>query len=221
MSTIEPPENRVAARVERAQRPSARDTTENDFQEPFGRRVRLDMCALGCHPPSLPMSTFLTRLSPVSEASARSEPRPAGGRSRANPERDGGFTLLEIIVVIGILSILATLVITNLTKSLENSRISVSKLFVSESMKTALTTYKIQMGDYPSTEEGLNALVAAPASKADRWQGPYIDGKMPLDPWGHPYQYRYPGTKNKIGYDLWSMGPDGVDGTDDDIGNWQ
>jgi general secretion pathway protein G len=180
------------------------------------------------------MSTFLTRLSPVSAVSARSEPRPAGGRSHANLDRDGGsvrrspatrdeggFTLLEIIVVIGILSILATLVITNLTKSLENSRVSVAKLFVSESMKTALTTYKIQMGDYPSTEEGLNALMAAPASKADRWQGPYIDGKMPLDPWGHPYQYRYPGTKNKIGYDLWSMGPDGVDGTDDDIGNWQ
>ena len=167
------------------------------------------------------MSYSLTCLSPVSEAPAESGPRPFRGRSRPGLEREGGFTLLEIIVVIGILSILATLVITNLTKSLENSRISVAKLFVGESMKTAMTTYKIQMGDFPSTEEGLNALIAAPASKADRWQGPYIDGKMPLDPWGRPYQYRYPGTKNKSGYDLWSMGPDGVDGTDDDIGNWQ
>ncbi len=130
------------------------------------------------------------------------------------------FTLLEIIVVIGILSILATLVISNLGKSLENSRISVTKLFVGESMKTALTTYKIQMGDYPSTEEGLAALATAPASKADRWQGPYIEGKLPQDPWGHPYQYRNPGTKNKGSFDLWSMGPDGVDGTEDDIGNW-
>ena len=130
------------------------------------------------------------------------------------------FTLLEIIVVIGILSILATLVITNLTKSLENSRVSVTKLFVGESMKTALTTYKIQMGDFPSTEEGLGALATAPSSKADRWQGPYIEGKLPLDPWAHPYQYRNPGTHNKGNYDLWSMGPDGQDGTEDDIGNW-
>lgn len=147
---------------------------------------------------------------------------PFSFRSSPNGRRRGqaGFTLLEIIVVIGILSILATLVITNLTKSLENSRVSVAKLFVNESMKTALTTYKIQMGDYPSTEEGLQALITPPAGKTDRWQGPYIEGKLPLDPWGHPYQYRYPGTHNKESYDLWSVGKDGVDGTDDDIGNW-
>jgi len=131
-----------------------------------------------------------------------------------------GFTLLEIIVVIGIMSILATLVITNLTKTLETSRTSVAKLFVTESMKTALTTYKIQMGDFPTSEQGLAALATAPAANADRWQGPYIEGKLPNDPWGRPYQYRYPGTHNKGSYDLWSMGADGVDGTDDDIGNW-
>jgi general secretion pathway protein G len=130
------------------------------------------------------------------------------------------FTLLEIIVVIGIMSILATLVITNLTKTLETSRTSVAKLFVTESMKTALTTYKIQMGDFPTSEQGLAALATAPAANADRWQGPYIEGKMPMDPWGRAYQYRYPGTRNKGSYDLWSMGADGVDGTDDDIGNW-
>ena len=78
------------------------------------------------------------------------------------------------------------------------------------------------MGDYPSTAEGLAALIAAPADKADRWHGPYVENnkKLPLDPWKHDYKYAYPGTHNKDGYDLWSTGPDGVDGTPDDIGNW-
>jgi general secretion pathway protein G len=83
--------------------------------------------------------------------------------------------------------------------------------------------YRIDLSDYPSTAEGIQALLVAPANKADRWRGPYIDtpgNKAPLDPWGEPYQYRYPGTKNKGGYDLYSKGPDRVDGTDDDIGNW-
>jgi general secretion pathway protein G len=113
--------------------------------------------------------------------------------------------------------------VTNVGKILGGAQDSVAKTFVRESMKTPLTAYRISLGDYPSTEEGLQALVTAPENKADRWKGPYIDspgGKLPLDPWGEPYQYRYPGTHNKDGYDLWSKGPDKIDGTDDDIGNW-
>ena len=78
----------------------------------------------------------------------------------------------------------------------------------------------MQIGDYPSSDEGLQALLTAPPSKADKWQGPYLEvqgGKLPLDPWKNPYQYRYPGTHNKGSYDLWSMGPDGKDGTDNNI----
>ena len=131
-----------------------------------------------------------------------------------------GFTLLEILVVLAIIGLLAGLAITNVDKIFGGAQHSTVKIFVSQSMKTSLTTYRIQMGDYPSTAEGLQALVSAPGSKADRWHGPYIEGKMPKDPWGEDYQYAYPGAKNKSSYDLWSKGPDKQSGTEDDIGNW-
>jgi general secretion pathway protein G len=134
-----------------------------------------------------------------------------------------GFTLIEILVVIAIISLLAGLTIANMGKVFGGSQVDVAKLMVTQSLKTPLMTYRFQMGGYPSTEEGLGALMTAPGNKADRWRGPYlIEGtKVPvLDPWGEPYQYRYPGTHNKDSYDLWSKGPDKTDGTDDDIGNW-
>jgi len=130
---------------------------------------------------------------------------------------------MEILVVIAIIALLAGLTISNVGKLFGGSQVDVARLMVSQSLKTPLVTYRLQMGSYPSTEEGLQALMTAPANKADRWRGPYLaEGtKLPLlDPWNNPYQYRYPGTHNKDGYDLWSKGPDGVDGTDDDIGNW-
>ena len=134
-----------------------------------------------------------------------------------------GFTLIEILVVIAIIGLLAGLTLSNVGTLFGGSQVKIAQLMVTQSLKTPLTTYRLQMGDYPSTEEGIQALYTAPGSKADRWRGPYIaEGqKYPLlDPWNEPYQYRYPGTKNKGGYDVWSKGPDKVDGTDDDIGNW-
>lgn len=134
-----------------------------------------------------------------------------------------GFTLLEILVVIGIIGLLAGLTIANVGGSFGSSQKSVAEIFVTQSIKTPLLAYRLQMGDYPSTEEGLAALMVAPPGKADRWRGPYLDPstKIPLlDPWKEPYQYRYPGVHNKGGYDIWSKGPDKADGTDDDIGNW-
>jgi general secretion pathway protein G len=130
---------------------------------------------------------------------------------------------MEILVVLAIVALLVGLSVTRLGALFDSAKINTAQVFVNESMKAPLFTYKMQMGDYPSTEEGLLALVAPPASKADKWQGPYLEGqggKLPLDPWKNPYQYSYPGTHNKDGYDLWSMGPDGKDGTKDDIGNW-
>jgi general secretion pathway protein G len=132
-----------------------------------------------------------------------------------------GFTLLEILVVLAIIGLLAGLAITNVDKIFGGAQQSTAKLFVTQTLKTSLATYRIHMGNFPSTSEGLQALVTAPGTKADRWNGPYIDGgKIPRDPWDEPYQYAFPGTHNKDSYDLWSKGPDKQSVTADDIGNW-
>jgi general secretion pathway protein G len=145
--------------------------------------------------------------------------------SRVPPPRSrraaGAFTLLEILVVLAIIGLLVSLAVTNVGNLFSGSQKDIAKLFVTQSMQAPLQAYKMAMGDYPTTAEGLQALVTPPANRADRWRGPYLqDSKLPVDPWGEPYQYRYPGVKNKNGFDLWSKGPDKTDGTDDDIGNW-
>ena len=132
-----------------------------------------------------------------------------------------GFTLLEIMIALAILGLLVGLAVTNVEGIFGGAQVSTAKLFVNESIKLPLTSYRIHMGDYPSTAEGLRALITAPASKSDQWHGPYLaDGKLPRDPWQEEYVYRYPGTKNKSSYDIFSKGPDKVEGTPDDIGNW-
>ena len=129
------------------------------------------------------------------------------------------FTLLEILIALAILGLLVGLAVGNLDKIFGNSQESVAKLFVQESIKIPLNTYKMSMGTYPTTAEGLQALVAAPANNSDNWRGPYIsDGKLPMDPWGQPYQYAFPGTHNKDTYDVWSKGPPGSSAGE--IGNW-
>ena len=134
------------------------------------------------------------------------------------------FTLLEILIVLAIIGLLVGLGVKNADKILGCSQASVARIFENDTLKTSLVRYRIDVGDYPSTAEGLEALVTPPAGRAERWKnGPYIEakgGKLPVDPWGEPYQYRYPGTQNKGGYDLFSKGPDKVEGTEDDIGNW-
>lgn len=139
------------------------------------------------------------------------------------PAKPNGFTLLEILVALAIIGLLAGLAISNSDRIFGQTQETVARIFVRDSLKTSLVRYKIDVGDYPSTEEGLAALVAPAAGKADRWRGPYVDapgGRLPMDPWGEAYRYRYPGVKNKDGYDLYSSGPDRVERTADDIGNW-
>jgi type II secretion system protein G len=90
-------------------------------------------------------------------------------------------------------------------------------------LEPALDAYNLDLNTYPSTAQGLQALLAAPKDLAApaKWSGPYIPGKQPpLDPWQRPYRYQCPGKRAGTDYDLWSAGPDGVDGTEDDIGNW-
>ena len=132
-----------------------------------------------------------------------------------------GFSLIEILIVLALMGLILRLIITNLDSIFGGGQKKVAKLFVSKSIDVPLMAYRTHVGNYPSTEEGLQALIKAPAGKSGRWQGPYIkDSDGLLDPWGNPYQYRYPGVKNKNGYDIWSMGPKGQSGDDDDIGNW-
>ncbi|MFA6287102.1 MAG: type II secretion system major pseudopilin GspG [Opitutaceae bacterium] len=133
------------------------------------------------------------------------------------------FTLLEILVVLAIIGLLVGLAVNNVGGIFGKNQVAITGLFVNSSIKTPLTSYRIDMGDYPSNEEGLQALLTAPQNNADRWQGPYLDvkgNKLPADPWGEPYVYHYPGVKNKLGFDIYSKGPDKADGTPDDIGNW-
>lgn len=128
------------------------------------------------------------------------------------------FTLLEILIAIALLAAIAALLIGDLDRVLGGGRTEVARIFVNETMENPLMNFRIHMGRYPTTEEGLQALLTRPSEEAENWQGPYIR-RLPNDPWGNPYQYRFPGERNPDGFDLWSWGPDGRD-SDANIGNW-
>ena len=131
------------------------------------------------------------------------------------------FTLLEILVVIAIAAMILGLAVANLDTIFGSSQAKSAKMKIAN-LETPLMQYRFDMGDYPSTDEGLRALITAPANKTARWRGPYLKkGTEDIsDPWLELYQYRYPGARNTTSYDLWSKGPDKQDGTTDDIGNW-
>ena len=127
-----------------------------------------------------------------------------------------GFTLLEILVALAILGLLVALAVTSVSGIFGGAQVTTAQLFVQQTMKTPLTAYRIATGSYPTTAEGLQALMVPPPGKEGKLPGPLVD-KIPLDPWGQPYQYAFPGTHNKTGYDLWSKGPPEKPV---DIGNW-
>jgi len=136
------------------------------------------------------------------------------------------FTLLEILVVLAIIGMLVGLAVRGVTQALDGAKLSTAKIFVTSTMKVALSRYKIDMGDYPSTAEGLQALITAPADAPNvgAWKGPYDseDTAVPVDPWGRVYQYAYPSTHaaaNVSTFDLWSTGPNPAD-PNAVIGNW-
>lgn len=130
-----------------------------------------------------------------------------------------GFTLLELLVVIAIIGLLAAYVGPKYFSHIDHSERSLAKTQI-EAFGKALDTFRIDLGRYPTTEEGLNALLVKPNDAAN-WRGPYMQKAIPLDPWGMPYMYRSPGTQND--YDLLAYGKDRQPGGADDaadIGNF-
>jgi general secretion pathway protein G len=121
----------------------------------------------------------------------------------------GGFTLLELLVVIVIIGLLAAYVGPKYFSQLGKSEVTVARAQI-EAFEKSLDTYRLDVGRYPTTEEGLNALMAAPPSAAGKWNGPYLKKGVPADPWGHAYQYRAPGAKSE--YEIVSLGKDGQPG---------
>ncbi len=126
-----------------------------------------------------------------------------------------GFTLTELMLVVVIIGILAALVIPKIAGNSERARQTAATADINGGIKSALGQYEIDNGFYPKS---LQDLLVQP-SNAKNWHGPYLD-KLPVDPWGNPYIYYFPGKHNQTGYDLLSVGPDGKEGTDDDVVNW-
>jgi general secretion pathway protein G len=127
----------------------------------------------------------------------------------AMPRRGAGFTLLELLVVIVIIGLLAAYVGPKYFSQLGKSEVTITKAQI-EAFEKSLDTYRLDVGRYPTTEEGLGALLAAPASATAKWNGPYLKKGVPQDPWGHPYLYRSPGSKGE--YEIVSTGKDGQPG---------
>ena len=125
------------------------------------------------------------------------------------------FTLVEMLLVVTIIGILAALVIPRIAGTSDRARKTAAHADINGGIKSALGAYEVDNGNYPKS---LQDLLVQP-SNARNWHGPYLE-KMPLDPWGSPYVYYFPGKHTPTGYDLLSIGPDLKEGTDDDIGNW-
>lgn len=138
-----------------------------------------------------------------------------------NPTRRGrasAFSLIELLLVLVILAVLAALVIPKFTGRSEQARRTAAQTQIS-GFSARLSEFEIDTGRYPTTEEGLNALVERPSNVPEgSWAG-YLE-RIPKDPWGNAYQYEQPGRHNERSFDVSSAGPDGRHGTDDDITNW-
>ena len=133
-----------------------------------------------------------------------------------------GFTLLEIMVVVVIMGMLASIVSFNVMGSKADAEVRKTRIDI-KNIQQALDLYKLDNSRYPTTEQGLKALIKKPTASPvpKNWKKGGSVQELPEDPWGNKYQYANPGVHNPDSYDLYSFGPDQEEGSDDDIGNWQ
>ncbi len=132
----------------------------------------------------------------------------------------GGFTLMELLVVLAILGLLMSLVGPRVLNQLGGAKTKTAALQIKD-LEQSLEMYKLDVGHFPSTEQGLEALVSKPAD-AIGWNGPYLKSGVPADPWRRAYHYKYPGEQAEV--DIFSLGQDGSpggEGEDADVVNWQ
>jgi general secretion pathway protein G len=132
------------------------------------------------------------------------------------------FTLVEIMLVVVIIAALAAMIMPRLAGRSEQANMARAEAEISSNIGLALKLYELDNGNYPTTEQGLEALMTKPSTNPvpQNWKGPYLE-KKPIDPWGRPYQYKCPGVHSKTGFDLYSLGKDGSEGTEDDVTNWE
>lgn len=136
---------------------------------------------------------------------------------KRNRNKEAGFTLVELMLVVVILGILAAVVLPNLSGMSEKAKINAAKAQIS-TLETALDNFELDTGSFPTTDQGLQALVADPGIEG--WSRPYLRKKaVPKDPWNNEYIYKREGERG-VNFEVFSMGPDGQENTDDDIGNW-
>jgi general secretion pathway protein G len=137
------------------------------------------------------------------------------------PKKNSGFTLLELLVVLGIIAMLAGIVGPQVMKHMGASKTKAAKVQI-EGLASSLDMYKLDVGRYPSTDQGLSALIEKP-SDVERWNGPYLrKEKVPQDPWMNEYHYVFPGQHGS--FDVFSFGADekeGGEGEDQDINSWE
>ena len=134
-----------------------------------------------------------------------------------------GFTLIEIMLVVIIIGILAAMIVPNIAGRSEQARKTAARTDIESNLSTALDLYKMDASQYPTTEQGLIALLTPPsvAPVPVQWNGPYLKKKkIPKDPWGRDYVYVSPGTHNPESYDLSSLGASGTEGSDN-VNNWE
>lgn len=137
--------------------------------------------------------------------------------------RQTGVTLIELLVVLAILALISALVVINILPERDRAAIRKTEIDI-KTIETALDQYRLDMFNYPTSQQGLEALVRVPddvARKSDYRPGGYLRGGAPADPWGNPYQYRFPGERGVV--DIYSLGADGEpggEGLNADIGNW-